>query len=541
VLAGRPEAAQPGWRAGLWDAGPLAVAGIAANGASLLVTLVLARVLAARDYGALNQLIGVFFVVSTPGSAVLVAVVRRVTRWPGSLDGVPRWGSEVHRRATGALVLVAAAILVAGSPIASLLGRPDPLGFDAAAVAGAVWVLLCVDRGLLQAHREYRVLSKNLLLEGAARTAFMISFGAAGLGVSGVASGVLVAELCTAAHARFVGDRAWRAEGGGAARTRRPARAAVAAALGSWLGAWRRSGPYGRDAVVRRDLVAALVALACVAVLQNIDVIVIGREAPRAAGAYAAVSVSSKALVFVAVAVAGYLLPEAAISWRAGRHALHQLLVTLAVLAAPALVLVTVAAAVPRPFLAAAFSGRYVSAAGAFLPLALAMVCLSVTVVVTMYLLGVGDRLFVAALVGAAALAAVAVLLAKGAPQATALYDLGVQGVLVCAAAGELARVHRARTRRSPRAPSSPRRPSSRPGHRSSAAGLARASRQVAPSDDGTHGGSEVTDRQAGGVPRGPVARRSPGSTLRAGDAPGGVGDPKHTTVAGRGGAGPAG
>ncbi len=449
VLAERPEAPpRPGWRAGLWDAGPLALAGIAANGASLLVTLVLARLLAARGYGALNQLIGVFFVVATPGSAVLVGVVRRVTRWSGSLDGVARWGAELHRRATWALAVFAALVLIVGSPVASLLGRPDALGFDAVVLAGAVWVLLCVDRGLLQAHREYRTLSKNLLLEGGARTAFMISFGAAGLGVSGVAAGVLLAELCTAAHARLVADGAWRAEGGAvAARTRRPSRAALAAGLRSWLGAWRRARPYGSDGAVRRDLAAAVVALAAVAVLQNVDVIVIGREAPRAAGAYAAVSVSSKALVFVAVAVAGYLLPEAAISWRAGRHALRQLFVALAALAAPALALVVVAAAAARPFLSAAFSGRYVSAAGAFLPLALAMVCLSVTVVVTMYLLGVGERLFVVALVGAAALAAVAVAHANGAPRATALADLCVQGLLVCAAVGELARVHRSRSR----------------------------------------------------------------------------------------------
>ena len=451
MLAERPEApARPGWRAGLWDVGPLALAGVVANGASLLVTLVLARLLDARGYGALNQLIGVFFVVATPGSAVLVAVVRRVTAWSGSLDGVVRWGAEVHLRGTWGLVLFAALVLAAGSPAAALLGRPDSLGFDAVAVAGAVWVLLCVDRGLLQAHREYRVLSGNLLLEGGARTVFMISFGAAGLGVDGVAAGVLAAELCTAAHARFVADRAWRAEREvGAVRVRRRARAA-AAALGSWLGAWRRARPYGRDGAIRRDLVAAVVALAAVAVLQNVDVIVIGREAPRSAGAYAAVSVSSKALVFVSAAVAGYLLPEAAISWRAGRHALHQLFVTLAVLAAPALVLVAVAAAVPRRFLSTAFSGRYVSAAGAFLPLALAMVCLSVTVVVTMYLLGVGDRPFVVVLVGAAALAAVAVGLAKGAPRATATADLGVQGFLLCAAVGELVRVHR------PRLPCSP-------------------------------------------------------------------------------------
>ncbi len=444
VLADRPGVpARPGWRAGLLDAGPLAAAGIAANGGSLLVTLVLARVLVAREYGALNQLIGVFFVVSTPGTAVLVGVVRRVTRWSGSPEEVARWGAQVHRRATWALVLFAAAVLAAGSPVASLLGRHEAFGFDAIAIAGAVWVLLCVNRGLLQARRGYRALSANLLLEGAARTAFMIALGVVGLGVGGVAAGVLLAELCTAAHARFVAHRAWRAEGD--VRARRPSRAAIGDAVRSWSGGWRRVQGLGRDGVVRRDLAAAVAALAAIAVLQNIDVIVVGREAPRAAGGYAAVSVSSKALVFVAIVVAGYLLPEAAISWRDGRPAVRQLFVSFAVLAAPAALLLAVAAAVPRPFLATAFSDRYLSAAGAFFPLALAMVCLSVTVVVTMYLLGVGDRLFVVVLAGAAALATAAVSLANGAPGTTALADLGVQSVLVCAAVAELARVHRSR------------------------------------------------------------------------------------------------
>ncbi|MGH8988038.1 MAG: hypothetical protein ACRDXC_05505, partial [Acidimicrobiales bacterium] len=290
VLAERPAVrARARWRAGLLDAAPLALAGIVANGGSLVVTLVLARVLADRDYGALNQLIGVFFVVSTPGSAVLVGVVRRVTRWPGALEDVSRWGAAVHRRGAWALVLFAALVLAAGPSVASLLGRHDAAGFDAMAIAGAVWVLLCVDRGLLQARREYRALSANLFLEGGARTVFMIAFGAAGLGVSGVAAGVLVAELCTAVHARFVADRVWG---------RRP-----------WTRV--RGQRFGADAVVRRDLVAAVVALAAIALLQNVDVIVMGREAPRAAGGYAAVSVASKALVFVAIAVAGYLLPEA--------------------------------------------------------------------------------------------------------------------------------------------------------------------------------------------------------------------------------------
>ena len=441
VASHRASAPRRAWRAGLLDAGPLAIAGVVANGGSVLVTLALARLLAARDYGALNQLIGVFFVVSTPGSAVLVGVVRRVTRWTGDLGGVARWGAAVHRRATVALLVFAAVVLAAGSSIAGLLGRGDAVGFDAIAIAGAVWVLLCVDRGLLQAHREYRTLSANLLLEGAARTAFMIGFGAAGLGVGGVAAGVLLAEVATALHARLVADRAWRVEPD---RGHAEDGARVEGATHGWR-LLRLDGVVARDRVVRRDVGAAVVALGAIAVLQYVDVIVMGRDAPRAAGAYAAVSVSSKALVFVSVVVAGYLLPEAAISWRDGSHALRQLAVSLAILAAPAAVLVGVAAAIPRPFLSGVFSSRYVSAAGAFLPLALAMVCLSATVMVTMYLLGVGDRPFVVVLVGAAALATAAVVAAHGAPRTTALADLGVQAALLCAGFGELFRVHRGR------------------------------------------------------------------------------------------------
>jgi len=434
------------WRVCLLDAGPLALAGAVANGGSVVVTVALARLLVARDYGALNQLIGVFFVVSTPGSAVLVGVVRRVTRWMGDLDAVARWGAALHRRAMLALVAFGGTVVAVGPQLARLLGRSDTLGVDAIAIAGAVWVLLCIDRGLLQAHRSYRTLSANLLLEGGARTALMVAAGAAGLGVSGVAAGVLVAELCTALHARVVADRVWRPEGDSApsfVRSARPGRCGAPGARRT--AAWRARHDFGHDRLVRRDLLAAVLALTAIAVLQYVDVIAMARAAPRAAGAYAAVSVSSKALVFVAVVVAGYLLPEAAISWRAGGHALGQLSVSLAILAVPAAVLVTVAAAVPRQFLASAFTTRYVSASGAFLPLALAMVCLSATVMVTMYLLGVGDRWFSAALAGAAVLATLAVVAAGGSPRSTALADVGVQAALLCAGAAELARVHRRR------------------------------------------------------------------------------------------------
>ena len=96
------------------------------------------------------------------------------------------------------------------------------------------------------------------------------------------------------------------------------------------------------------DLVVASVSLSMVAVLQNVDVLVVGRDNPAHSGAYAAVSVTSKAIVFGAIVLGGYLLPEAAIRWRQGGHALRQLAVVLVLLAVPSVVLLAVAVVAPQ-------------------------------------------------------------------------------------------------------------------------------------------------------------------------------------------------
>ena len=417
-------------RAALLQAGPLAVAGVLTNGAMVVVTVLLARLLTTRGYGALNQLNGLFLVVSMPGSAVIVAVVRRVTSWAGAGDRgrVTAWARRLHAQGTLAVAGFAVAAAAAGPWLAGVLGQPHTIGLDAMLAAGAVWVLLCVDRGLLQGDRGYRTLSANLLVEGGTRTAGVLVLVAAGGGVTGAACGILVAEVVTAVHARLTADRAWAA-----APTDR------AAPAGPSVRAERRA--------LLSDLVAALVALATIAWLQNVDVIVIGREAPSIAGAYAAVSVASKALVFGAIVLGGYLLPEAAIRWREGDHALRQLGVTLAFLAVPAAILLGVAVGARRVLLTLVFSSRYLGAEAAFVPLAVAMMCLSVSVILTMYLLAVGDRRVTAVLVAGAAAVTVAVLAAHGSAAGTARADLVVQAALAAVAAGEFALVHRRRVR----------------------------------------------------------------------------------------------
>ncbi|HVX21239.1 MAG TPA: hypothetical protein VHB02_07820 [Acidimicrobiales bacterium] len=435
-------------RAGLLQAGPLAVAGLVANGANVIVTVLLARLLTTRGYGQLNVLTGLFLIVSMPGSAVIVAVVRRVTARKGNL--VQRWARVMHRRATVAVVAFAVVVVAVGWELSGVLNQDDVGGVDAILVAGAVWVLLCLDRGLLQAHRNYRTLSANLLVEGGVRTAAMLCLVGAGLGPAGAAVGVLVAEVATAVHARVMADRVWAAEADREVTVRRRARARHAATgpLGRWFRADRDllAPPAERRALVT-DLVTALVALAMTALLQNVDVIVLGREAPERSGSYAAVSVASKALVFGAVVLGGYLLPEAAIRWRQGGHALRQLAVTLLLLGIPAVLLLSLAVAAPHLLLSVVFSSRYLGAQSAFLPLVLAMVCLSITVVLTMYLLAVGRRWITALLVLGAVAATVAVAGAHGVPQATARADLAVQAGLAVVTVVGFGLVHHRRLR----------------------------------------------------------------------------------------------
>ena len=68
-----------------------------------------------------------------------------------------------------------------------------------------------MDRGLLQAHRDYRGLAGNLLIEGGMRSAFVVGLVAAGFGVAGYGIGIFIGEVVAAAHARWLASRAWPA------------------------------------------------------------------------------------------------------------------------------------------------------------------------------------------------------------------------------------------------------------------------------------------------------------------------------------------
>ncbi|HEX3461623.1 MAG TPA: hypothetical protein VHT49_12010 [Acidimicrobiales bacterium] len=420
------------FRTGIVQASPVAIAGLVVNAASAVVVVLVAHLVSSRSYGVIAQLLGLFFILSMPGSAVLVGVVRRVTvlQRIGQGDRVHRWVASVHRIVVAVLVLEVGVVWLLQGWIAHQLSLPNDQGVLPILAAAGVWILLSVDRGLLQAHRDYRALAVNLLMEGAVKAICVIGFVAIGMGVSGYALGILASEVAATAHARWLAARAW------------PAVPPVTAAVDPPT----TNGAAASNEVVRRvliaDVSAAFVGLALLGLLQNVDVILIGRLDHRNAGAYAAISVASKALVFGALALGAYLLPEATIRWNEGGHAVRQLVVTLMFLAVPAVVLLAIAIFIPNWFLSLIFTAKLSSAASAFAYLVVAMIFLCISVLLTNYLFGVGRRWIVLLLLAGSVAGIASVAAAHGQPVDTAQADLFVQAGLAAAMVGAFVVIH---------------------------------------------------------------------------------------------------
>ena len=451
----------------LRGASPLALAGMLATAANVGVTLLIARMLTTRGYGALAQLIALFFVLSMPGSALLVGVVRRVTAWRrvSRLDLVADWVRATRRRALVLVILFSLLAIALRGVIAEWMNLPSPAGVAETLSAGAVWGLLSLDRGLLQAGHAYPPLGRNLIVEGLSRCLLTVALVAVGLGVQGATLAILLSVIFADLDARrsltaldLYDPTRIPADPGPAAgdpAAGDPVVAPAPPAAGEPTpdaGAMRAvvahsEAVHSNDAHSRRSLTVdvgtALAALALLGVLQNIDVVLLGRAEPSNAGAYAAISVATKLLVLAALVLSSFLLPEAAARRHLGEHALHQLGATLTILAIPAALLLTVSFFAPRQLLGVAFGGRLTAAAPAFATLAAAMSCLAMTVLFTHYLLAVGRRRIVFLLLAGAAVATVLIASRHGAPVATARADLITQAGLAAVTGASVLHVTR--------------------------------------------------------------------------------------------------
>jgi O-antigen/teichoic acid export membrane protein len=154
----------------------------------------------------------------------------------------------------------------------------------------------------------------------------------------------------------------------------------------------------------------AVLALFLVAVLQNIDVVLVKREiGGDAAGAYAAAAVAAKAIIWIAIGVGLWLLPEATRRMDRGDDPRPVLLRALAVVGALAAPLLAIYAVMPGTVLRLAFGADTVQAADALFVLGVAMTLLAAGYLCVQYMLALGRLAFLYAL-GAVAAAEVALL-----------------------------------------------------------------------------------------------------------------------------------
>jgi hypothetical protein len=403
---------------------------VAVNVVVAATTLAVARLLKSREYGTFIELVAVFYVLTMPGLALAIAVVRRMT------DQLPRagsaaltgWVSTVRRKVYVACGLGFAVGAALSEPIARLLAIRSTGGLIETFGAGALWTIACFERALLQARQAYPAYATNLLLEGVLRCAATLGAVGAGLGVPGAAAGLLISLPSAIGHAGWAEHRLPPTPAPSPSADPEPAGLSPAPAA------------TGR---ARHDALFALGALGLLAVLQNVDVLVLGRHDPSSSGSYGAVSVACKSLVLVAFVLAGFLLPEAATRRAVGHHAMTPLVVSLTFVAVPSALLIALAAADGHGLLAIAFGQRLAHASAAFAPLALAMTLLATSVVLTHYLLAAGERPVLWVLLVAGVGTTLALALAGTNPSRVAWTDVIAQAALTAALVAVVGLHHR--------------------------------------------------------------------------------------------------
>lgn len=352
----------------------LAAATLANNAIQLIVIIVFTRLLGAGGYGALAALVSAFLILLVGGQSLQVAAAREAAL--GHLGS----GERLRATLTGwTSRLLMAAVVLAGIgvsvrvPLSQLIGTPEHEWAAAAILpTGALWMLLSLQRGVLQGLRAYGPVGISIVGEALGRLACGLVLVLAGAGVTGAFLGtpLAFAIVCT-----------WLA-----------------------LQLHERLGPApeeGHTHVVRtlRGLIGngwvPIVGLLLLALLQNVDVIVARRELDEtAAGSYAAAAVAAKAVVWVAIGVGMHLLPEATRRAAAGldpRPVLVRALTILALVAVPALL---VFALVPKLLLRVAFGPDLTEASSALVVLGAAMTLLAVAYLTVQYMLALGQVRF---------------------------------------------------------------------------------------------------------------------------------------------------
>jgi O-antigen/teichoic acid export membrane protein len=354
---------------------------MAGNILALVTTIALARALGTADYGELARMVSVFTILIVPATALQAAAARDMT--------LGRLGPASHAIATlqGWLVrimLLTFGVLVAcmllRHQLADLLQVSQPWAAALVIPSGFLWTAVALQRGVLLGVGGYRPVAMSLIGEQGFRLLF------------GLAAALLGAEVgliffCSVPLAT------------------------IPVIFMTGVLTRRRLGPSDRKPirVGLRDLASRnpvpVAALTLFAVLQNADVIAVGHFFNTTiSGAYAQAAVAAKGVVWIAIGLGLYLLPEAAREAAKGVDARHLLGRTSALLMLVAVPILAIFAFFPEQILTLVFGDQAELAAPALPWLAGAMTCLSISYLALQFLIALGRRSFLVLLtIGAVA------------------------------------------------------------------------------------------------------------------------------------------
>src|SRR3954451_10554603 len=135
----------------------LAAAAMAANLVAVVFTVIFTRILGTDGYGSLAALLNLSVILFVPGSALQVAAAREATLGRlgrgGELAGtLARWSRHI----LSALAVIAVLSTPAREPLADVINVDQAWAAAAVPATGVMWLLLCLQRGLLQSARAYR-------------------------------------------------------------------------------------------------------------------------------------------------------------------------------------------------------------------------------------------------------------------------------------------------------------------------------------------------------------------------------------------------
>lgn len=354
----------------------LGAAVMGSNVIALVFTVVFGRLLHSSGYGSLAALIAAFVILQVPGSALQATVAREVSAEVAAGERAP--GAGVRTWIARLLLVLAAAVAISiplRHAIAAIIGvQGDPWAAAAALPTACLWLILSVERGALQGFRRYKLVGGSIAGEASTRLLWGLVLFGAGMGVTGAFLGT---ALSLGSMALLIALPLHR----------EIARGAEGRAAGP--------EPGLRELFVRAG--APVVALALIAFLQNVDLIVVKhRVGGDLAGSYAAASVAAKMIIWVAIGLGFYLLPEASRRTRLGHDARPILLRTLGLIGIVGIPMVLFYVAVGTPLLKAVFGYDNLHQAGQALPLlGLAMTLLACAYLSVQYLLALHRSSFV--------------------------------------------------------------------------------------------------------------------------------------------------